>query len=259
MSEDAHTLIKEFSFITFLNNNQIDVLRGQESKIVFNITETRNGHFTIFSTSFDTTIKKAPTAIYKRHVNPKGTSKGNAGHQGKGNLPGEHLGVFISIKIWLKPYIRDFKQLGPRIIVLRLATRAFEMAFLSILAPHSGKSDDERKLFYDTLNRTLQELPPNCRLRPAGDWNANLHFRFPAEEHIIGPHYIGRGEPYLLQKRREGQGTLNRDNLVEFCEKQSLVIANTCHEHGQQHLFTYKKPTTPFFAHPLDPRSILNP
>ena len=112
--------------------------------MVFNTTETRNGYFTIFSTSFASPIKKPPPAIYKRHVNPKGTSKGNAGQHEKGNLTGEHLGVFISIKMLLKSYIRDFKQLGPRIIFLKLATRAFEMVFLSILAPHSRKSDDER-------------------------------------------------------------------------------------------------------------------
>ena len=204
----------------------------------------------MFSTSFETPIKEAPAKIYNRHNNSKGDGRGKAKNTSKGNHSGEHLGVFIAVKSWLKPYILDFKQLGPRFIYIRLATRSFELALISTLAPRSGRPDEERRQYYDTLSATIQDLPTNCRLLIAGDLNANLHHRFPLEQHIIGPYLIGNGEAYLLQKRRECQGTLNRDYLIEFCEKHSLVIANTWQQHPLNELFTYKKPTTPYFAPP---------
>ena len=122
---------KRLQLYNHADTNEVDVLLGQESKMPYSTVEDRNGYYTMFSTSFDTPIKKAPVKIYTRYNNAKGEGKGKTKNKGKRNHTGEHLGVFISVKNWLKPYILDFKQFGPRIIYIRLATRSFELAIIS--------------------------------------------------------------------------------------------------------------------------------
>ena len=86
--------------------------------------------------------------------------------------------------------------------------------------------------FFGQLNRTINTLPRQEVLIILGDMNAKIGKATTIEDHlkqIIGPF---------------GLGTLNErgDRMLQFCQEQSLTIANTLFEHHNRRLYTWKSP-----------------
>lgn len=70
--------------------------------------------------------------------------------------------------------VKDFKVISPRITVLTIAARWFNIAFVNVHAPTEEKEEVEKDEFYSLLNNVLNDIPANCIQITLGDFNAKI-------------------------------------------------------------------------------------
>ncbi|XP_025411125.1 craniofacial development protein 2-like [Sipha flava] len=70
--------------------------------------------------------------------------------------------------------VKDFKVISPRMTVLMIAARWFNIAFCYIHAPMEEKKEVEKDEFYSLLNNVLNDIPANCIQIILGDFNAKI-------------------------------------------------------------------------------------
>ena len=81
-----------------------------------------------------------------------------------------------------------------------------------------------------------------------GDFNARLHYRLESEKDVIGPYIFGKGEDYSNQ---QSNNTIeSREQFVQFCLGNGMIIMNTQYQKDNKHYCTYKEMETKGFAPP---------
>ena len=96
-----------------------------------------------------------------------------------------------------------------------------------IYAPASNAEEAEVELFYEDLQDLLELTPKKDVLFIIGDWNAK----------------VGSQETSGLTGKF-GLGMQNEagDRLIEFCQENALVIANTLFQQHKRRLYTWTSP-----------------
>ena len=107
-----------------------------------------------------------------------------------------------------------------RMISVRLRGKSFNISVIQVYAPSSNTEEAEVERFYEDRFRDLLELTPQKDvLFMIGDWNAKVGSQ--ETPGVTGKFGFGM---------RNGAG----QRLIEFCQENALVIANTLfqqHEH----------------------------
>ena len=98
--------------------------------------------------------------------------------------------------------------------------KPFNITVIQVYVPTSNAEDDEAEWFYEDLQHLLELTPKMDVLSIIGDWNAKV-----GSQEISGV----TGKFGLGVQNEAGQ------RLTEFCQENTLVIANTCF---QQHEMT---------------------
>ena len=106
---------------------------------------------------------------------------------------------------------------------LRPQGKPFNIMVIQVYAPTSNAEEAEVKWFYEDL-QDLLELTPKEDVRIIGDWNAKVRSQETPE--VTGK--CGFGEA--------GQ------RLIEFCQVNALVIANTLFQQNKRRLCTWTLP-----------------
>ena len=90
--------------------------------------------------------------------------------------------------------------------------KPFNITVIQVYAPTSNAEEDEAESFYEDLQDLLELTPKKYVLFITGDWNAK-----------VGSQEIPRvtGKFGLGVQNEAGQ------RLIEFCQENTLVIANT--------------------------------
>ena len=101
--------------------------------------------------------------------------------------------------------------------------KPFNIMVIQVYAPTSNAEEAEVKWFYEDL-QDLLELTPKEDVRIIGDWNAKVRSQETPE--VTGK--CGFGEA--------GQ------RLIEFCQVNALVIANTLFQQNKRRLCTWTLP-----------------
>lgn len=96
---------------------------------------------------------------------------------------------------------------------------------ISVYAPDTSKSQEDRDLFYDDLQNTLNKIPKADEIMILGDLNARI-----GNEILEGI------------KNRFNEETLNNsgEQLIQFCAHNELRINNTFYPHKPQHKYTFE-------------------
>ena len=84
-----------------------------------------------------------------------------------------------------------------------------------------------------------------------GDFNARLHYRLESEQELIGPYAFGKGEDY--DKQQSNNTPERRDQFVQVCLGNGMIIMNTQYQNKDKHYCTYKEMETKGFAPPWTP------
>ena len=105
--------------------------------------------------------------------------------------------------------------------------KPFNITVIQVYAPTSNAEEAEVEQFYDDLQDLLELTPKKDVLIIIGDWNA-----------IAG----SQETPGVTAKF--GLGIQNRagQRLLEFCQENALVIANTLFQQHKRRLYTWTSP-----------------
>ena len=112
-------------------------------------------------------------------------------------------------------------------ISVRFQGKPFNITVIQVYAPTSNAEEAEVEWFYEDLQDLLELTPPKDVLFIIGDWNAK-------EGSQETPGVTGK---FGLKIRNEaGQ------RLIEFCQENALVIANTLFQQHNGRRYTWISP-----------------
>ena len=114
-----------------------------------------------------------------------------------------------------------------RKISVRLQGKPFNITVIQVYAPNSNTEEAEVERFYEDLQDLVELTPKKDVLFIIGDWNAK----------------VGSQEtPGVTGKFGLGMRNEAGQRLIEFCQENALVIANTLFQQHKRRLYTWASP-----------------
>ena len=107
-------------------------------------------------------------------------------------------------------------------ISVRLQDKPFNITVIQVYAPTSNTEETEVEWFYEDLQDLLELTPQKDVLFIIGDWNAKVGSQ--ETPGVTGKFGLG-------MRNEEGQ------RLIEFCQENALVIANTLFQQHKRRLY----------------------
>ena len=115
-----------------------------------------------------------------------------------------------------------------RMISVRLQGKHFNITVIQVYAPTSNAEEAEVEQFYEDLQDLLERTPKKDVLFIIGDWNAK----------------VGSQEtPGVTGKLGLGMRNEAGQILIQFCQENALVIANTLFQQHKGRLYTWTSPS----------------
>ena len=112
-------------------------------------------------------------------------------------------------------------------ISVRLQGKPFSITVIQVYAPISNADEAEVEWFYEDLQDLLELTPQKDVLFIIGDWNAK----------------VGSQEtPGVIGKFGFGMQNEAGQRLIEFCQENALIIANTLFQQHKRRLYTWTSP-----------------
>ena len=112
-------------------------------------------------------------------------------------------------------------------ISVRFQGKTFNTTVIQVYAPTNNAEETEVEWFYEDLQDLLELTPKKDVLFIIGDWNAN-----------VGSQEI----PGVTGKFGIGVCNESGQRLIEFCQENALVIANTLFQQHKRRLYTWTSP-----------------
>ena len=111
----------------------------------------------------------------------------------------------------------------------KFSCQGYDQHIINHHAPQSGCPNGGNHKHWGKLEKALNKVPSTCPVIIPGDTNARLYGRMnELEEEAIGPHAFCLNKEHIHQLKSEEFE--NRQELVDFCIKNGLVISNTFFE-----------------------------
>ena len=133
-------------------------------------------------------------------------------------------GVAIMVNQRVQNAVLGCKLKNDRMISVRLQGKPFNITVIQVYAPTSNAEEAEVEWFYEDLQDFIELTPKKDVLFIIGDWNAKVGSQ---ETHGV----TGK---FCLGMQNE---TWQR--LIEFCQENVLVIANTHFQQHKRRLYTW--------------------
>ena len=105
--------------------------------------------------------------------------------------------------------------------------KPFNITVIQVYAPNTNAKEAEVKRFYEDLQDLLEPTPKKDVLVIIGDWNAKV-----GSQETPGV----TGKFGLEVQNEAGQ------RLIEFCQENALVVANTLFQQHKRRLYTWTSP-----------------
>ena len=112
-------------------------------------------------------------------------------------------------------------------ISIRFQGKPFNITVIQVCAQTSSAEEAEVERFYEDIQDLLELTPQKDALFIIRDWNAK-----------VGSQEI----PEIMGKFGLGIQNEAGKRLIEFCEKNALVIANTLFQQHKRRLYTWTSP-----------------
>ena len=112
-------------------------------------------------------------------------------------------------------------------ISVHLQGKSFNITVIQVYAPNRNTEEAEVERFYEDLQDLLELTPKKDVLFILGDWSAK----------------VGSQEtPGVTDKFGLGMWTEAGQRLIEFCQENALVIANTLFQQHKRRLYPWTSP-----------------
>ena len=109
-------------------------------------------------------------------------------------------------------------------ISVRFQGKPFDIMVIQVYAMTSNAEEAEVEQFYEDLQDLLELTPKEDALSITGDWNAKVG---------------SRETPGVTGKFGLGVQNEAGQKLIEFCQENTLVIANTLFQQHKRRLYTW--------------------
>ena len=116
-------------------------------------------------------------------------------------------------------------------ISVRLQGKPFNITVILVYAPSSNTEETEVERFYEDLQDLLELIPKKDVLLIIGDWNKKVGSQ--ETPGVTGKFSLG-------VQNEAGQW------LIEFCQENTLVIANTLFQQHKRRLYTWTSPDSQY-------------
>ena len=135
------------------------------------------------------------------------------------------VGILVAEK-WIN-HVVEIRRVNERVMVLRLAIGRSVFNIVSVYAPQTGRTREEKEEFYIVLGNVLKNIGENDRLIVCGDLNGHVGAATDGFEGVHG------GKGYGI---RNTEGEM----LLEFSDAMGLTVCNTWFTKRDQHKVTYE-------------------
>ena len=119
------------------------------------------------------------------------------------------------------------KSQKDRMISVHFQGKPFNITVIQVYVPTSNAEEVEVEQFYEDLQDLLELIPKRDVLFIIGDWNAKV-----GSQETLGV----TGKFGLGVQNEAGQ------RLTEFCQENTLVIANALFQQHKRRLYTWTSP-----------------
>ena len=114
-----------------------------------------------------------------------------------------------------------------KMISVRFQGKPFNITVIQVYAPTSNAEEAEVEWFFEDLQDVLELTPQKNVLFIIGDWNAKVE---------------SQETPGVTGKFGLGVQNEAGQRLIEFCQENELVIANTLFQQHKRRLYTWTSP-----------------
>ncbi|KAF7245142.1 Craniofacial development protein 2 [Varanus komodoensis] len=133
-----------------------------------------------------------------------------------GKNPSEENRVAFIVNKRVGKAVLGYNLQNDRMISVRIQGKPFNITIVQVYAPTTGAEEAEVDRFYESLQHLLELTPKNDVLIIMGDWNAKV------------------GSQKIAGVQNEAG-----HRLVEFCQENTMVIANTLFQQPKRRLYTW--------------------
>ena len=137
-------------------------------------------------------------------------------------------GVAILMKNEIVKSVMSVQCCSDRLMFVKLSAEPVDILIVQVYMPTSASSDEEVERMYDAIEDIIQEHGKGkIHTVIMGDWNS-----------VVGNGKVGKiVGPYGLGNQND-RGKM----LIEFCQRNKLVVTNTWFKRHKRRLYTWKKP-----------------
>ena len=136
-------------------------------------------------------------------------------------------GVAIMVNKRVRNAVLGCNLKNNRMISVRFQVKPFNITVIQVYTPISNAEEAEVEQFYEDLQDLLELTTKKDVLFIIGDWNAK----------------VGSQEtPGVTGKFGLGMQNEAGQRLIEFCQENALVIANTLFQQHKRRLYTWTSP-----------------
>ena len=121
-----------------------------------------------------------------------------------------------------------------KMISFHFQGKSFNFTVIQVYAPITNAKEAEVEWLYEDIQKLLELTPPKDALFTIGDWNAKV-----GSQEVPGI----TGKLGLGVQNEAGQ------RLTEFCQKNTLVMANTLFQKHKRRLYTRTSPDGQYRNH----------
>nr|VZI41908.1 unnamed protein product [Spirometra erinaceieuropaei] len=107
---------------------------------------------------------------------------------------------------------------------VRLKGHFTNISIVAVYAPTSAAEQRDKEAFNSQLQALIERLPRRDLLIVAGDWNGRT---------------VGSTTSHLLGRFGLGSRCENGERLLNFADRNRLLVTNTCFQHRKKHLLTW--------------------
>ena len=136
-------------------------------------------------------------------------------------------GVAIMVNKRVQNGVLGYNLKNNRMISVRFQGKPFNITVIQVYAPNNNPEEAEVERFYEDLQDLLELTPKKDVLFIIGDWNAKVE---------------SQETPGLTGKFGLGIWNEAGQRLIEFCQENTLVTANTLFKQHKRRLYTWTSP-----------------
>ena len=144
---------------------------------------------------------------------------------GQGSLRRNGVAIMVNKRVRNAVLGCNFKN--DRMISVRFQGKPFNITVIQVYAPTSNAEEAELEWFYEDLQDFLGLTPKNDVLFIIRDWNAKVR---------------SQETPGVTGKFGLGMWNEAGQRLIELCQENELVIANTLFQQHKRRLYTWTSP-----------------